>query len=106
MTLPLDSKIFGPLFTDAEVAGLFDDAAFLRTMLEIEGALARVEAMLGLIPSAAGERISRIADSLVLDPQQIGKAMLRDGVPVISLVKALREAVGRETYLELEDLGI
>jgi len=96
MTLPLDSKIFGPLFTDSEVAGLFDDAAFLRTMLEIEGALARVEAALGVIPSAAGERISDTAGSFAPDPQQIGKAMLRDGVPVISLVKALREAVGRE----------
>jgi len=96
MVLPLDSKIFGPLFTDAEVAVLFDDEALLRAMLEVEGALARVEAKMGVIPSSAGERISKIAGGLVLDPRQIGKAMQRDGVPVISLVKALREAVGRE----------
>jgi 3-carboxy-cis,cis-muconate cycloisomerase len=96
MTLPLDSKIFGPLFIDPEVAGLFDDDAFLRAMLAVEGALARVEARLGIIPSAAGGRISNIAGSVALDPQQIGQGMLRDGVPVIGLVKALREAVGRE----------
>lgn len=96
MTLPLDSKIFGPLFTDPEVAVLFDDDAFLRVMLEVEGALARVEARLGVIPSPAGERISKIAGSVALDPQQIGEGMLRDGVPVIALVKALRKAVGQE----------
>jgi 3-carboxy-cis,cis-muconate cycloisomerase len=96
MTLPLDSKIFAPLFSDDEVAGLFDDEAFLRAMLEVEGALARVEASIGIIPSSAGERISEICRTAVLDPQQIGQGTQRDGVPVISLVKALREAVGKE----------
>ena len=96
MTLALDSKIFGPLFNDPEVADLFDDAAFLRAMLEVEGALARVEADLGIIPSAAGKQISEISRTTVLDPQQIGQGTWRDGVPVISLVKALREAVGAD----------
>jgi 3-carboxy-cis,cis-muconate cycloisomerase len=96
MTLPLDSKIFGPLFSDPEIAGIFDDAAFLRAMLEVEGALARVEASLGIIPALAGERISKICRTAVLDPQQIGQGTWRDGVPVISLVKALREAVGED----------
>ena len=96
MTLPLDSKIFGPLFSDPEIAGLFDDAAFLRAMLEVEGALARVEASLDIIPNSAGEHISEICRTAVLDPQQIGHGTWRDGVPVISLVNALREAVGDE----------
>ena len=73
MTLPLDSKIFAPLFSDDEVAGIFDDEAFLRAMLEVEGALARVEADLDIIPSSAGERISEICRTAVLDPQQIGQ---------------------------------
>ena len=96
MVLPLDSKIFGPLFSDPEVAGIFDDHAFLRTMLAVEGALARVEARLGVIPAAAGKKISKIADRTAVEPQQIGQDILRDGVPVIGLVKALREAVGQE----------
>ena len=94
MTLALDSEIFGPLFSDGEVAGLFDDQAFVRAMLEVEGALARVEARLEIIPASAGERISEVCRTVVLDPQQIGQGTRRDGVPVISLVKALREAVG------------
>lgn len=96
MTLALDSEIFGPLFSDEEVAGLFDDQAFLGAMLEVEGALARVEARLDIIPTSAGERISEICRTAVLDPQHIGQGTRRDGVPVIALVKALREAVGEQ----------
>ena len=96
MTLALDSKIFGPLFNDPEIAGLFDDEAFLRAMVKVEGALAQVEACLNIIPSSAGEQIADICNNIVLEPQQIGQAIERDGVPVISLVKALRKAVGKE----------
>jgi 3-carboxy-cis,cis-muconate cycloisomerase len=97
MTLSLDSDIFAPLFQDEEVARLFDDTAFLRAMLEIEGVLARVEASLGIIPSSAGEQISTVASTLSPDPQEIGRRAKRDGVPVIALVKALRNAVGTKT---------
>lgn len=97
MASALDSDIFGPLFRDDEVAGLFDDDAYLRAMLEVEGALARVEAGLGLIPAAAGERISKAARAASPDPRSIGQSIRRDGAPVIALVKALREAVGAET---------
>lgn len=97
MTLALDSDIFAPLFCDDEVARIFDDDAYLRAMLEVEGALARVEARLGIIPSSAGEQISKIAKSVSMDPGQIGRETRRDGVPVIALVKALREAVGADT---------
>ena len=96
MTLALDSKIFGPLFNDDEIAGLFDDAAFLRSMLTVEGALARVEAGLGIIPPAAGMHIYDICQTVEIDPHLIGQDARRDGVPVISLVKALRKAVGEE----------
>jgi 3-carboxy-cis,cis-muconate cycloisomerase len=96
MTTALDSKIFGPLFKDDEIAGLFDDEAFLRAMLAVEGALARVEAGLEIIPASAGERIFDICRTVEMDPQLIGQGTRRDGVPVISLVKALREAVGQE----------
>lgn len=96
MTLALDSDIFAPLFSDEEIAGLFDDEAYLRAMLEVEGALARVEASLGIFPSSAAERISKICRTAVLDPKQIGQGTQRDGVPVIALVKALREAVGKD----------
>ncbi len=96
MVLALDSKIFAPLFGDDEISGLFDDKAYLGTMLAVEGALARVEAGLGIIPSAAGEHISRVAAAFSPDPSKIGRAARPSGVPVIPMVKALRKAVGTQ----------
>ena len=96
MTLALDSKIFGPLFSDSEIAEIFDDEAFLREMLKVEGALAKVEGKLGVLPASAGEQIEEVCRTVVLDPTEIGQGTRRDGVPVIALVKALRKAVGDE----------
>ena len=96
MTLALDSKIFGPLFRDDEVAAIYDDEAFLRSMLEVEGALARIEAQLGIIPAQAGDQIYKTCKLIKPQPQQIGQGTQRDGVPVISLVKAIRDAVGNK----------
>ncbi|MCP4622037.1 MAG: hypothetical protein GY850_00710 [bacterium] len=94
MPLALDSGIFGPLFSDEEIAGLFDDEAFLRNMLAVEGALARVESSLGIIPFSAGERISDVCKTVEMDPQLIDRSTRRDGVPVISLVKTLPISFG------------
>jgi len=94
MVLALDSDIFAPLFSDDKVAKLFSDEVFLQAMLEVEGALARVQADLGIIPLAAGELISETAQTVSLDPAEIGQGTRRVGFPVIALVKALREAVG------------
>jgi 3-carboxy-cis,cis-muconate cycloisomerase len=96
MTLPLDSDIFGPLFRDDEIVELFNDEAFLRAMLQVEGTLARVEANLGIIPAQAGERISEVCETVEIAPKLIGEGTRRDGVPVIALLKAVRDAVGED----------
>ena len=53
----LDSKIFGPLFGDAEINELLTDEAYVRALVEVETALAKAEARLGVIPSSAAEQI-------------------------------------------------
>ena len=50
---PLDSAIFAPLFTDEEISALLSDGAFVRALVEVELALARAEARLGVIPPDA-----------------------------------------------------
>lgn len=94
MVTAIDSDIFAPLFVDEEIGGLFEDQAYLNTMLAVEGALARVEAKLGIIPASMGARISEAAATAVLDPKKIGQDTRRTGVPVMAMVKALRETVG------------
>ncbi|MEQ9608946.1 MAG: 3-carboxy-cis,cis-muconate cycloisomerase [Kiloniellaceae bacterium] len=94
--LPFDSAFLGPLLSDAELAGLLDDRAQLRAMLDFEAALARAEGRVGVIPAAAADRIAEVAGSLELDPAALAEGTARDGIPVPALVACLRKAVGGE----------
>ena len=96
MTTTLDSKIFGPLFGDAEINELLTDEAYVRALLEVETALARAEARLGVIPSNAAEQISGGAQWNKIDLAALAKGTARSGVPIIALVQELRRAVGTE----------
>lgn len=90
----LASAIFGPAFNDPDVAAELCDEAYFRSMLEVEAALARVQARLGLIPGAAAASIERAAAALELNDEELARGVLRDGVPTLALVKALRAAAG------------
>jgi 3-carboxy-cis,cis-muconate cycloisomerase len=92
MITPLDSKIFGPLFGDAETNERLSEEAYVRALVEVEAALAKAQARLGIIPSSAGEQISR-ARSKTLDIGALTKGTMRSGFPIIALVQELRKQV-------------
>ena len=94
--LAFDSALFGPLLSDAELAGLLDDRAQIRAMLTFEAALARAEGRVGVIPEAAAERIAAVAAALEVDPAALAAGTARDGIPVPALVAVLRQAGGGE----------
>ena len=93
---PLDSALTGGLLSDAELAARFDDAAQIRAMLEVEAALALVEAKAGVIPDAAAGRIAEVARALEIDPVALAAGTAKDGIPVPALVEQLRRAVGAD----------
>ncbi|HIP78603.1 MAG TPA: 3-carboxy-cis,cis-muconate cycloisomerase, partial [Kiloniellaceae bacterium] len=84
--LPFDSRLYGGLLSDTEIAARLDDAAQLRAMLAFEAALARAEARCGVIPQDAARQITAVADNLTLDPAALAEATARDGIPVPGLV--------------------
>jgi 3-carboxy-cis,cis-muconate cycloisomerase len=90
---PLDSKLYGASFSNARVAELFTDAHHIKTMLEVEAALARAQAKLGMIPKDAALEIERAAQSLEVDIAQLRAGIANDGFPVIELVRQLRAKV-------------
>jgi len=97
MTLnPADSALFGGLFGTDEIRALFDDRRRLGFMLEVEVALARAQAALGIIPADAATAIARAADPTKLDLAQIGAETEKAGQPVMALAKALTKAAGPE----------
>src|SRR4030095_9864567 len=92
----LDSKIFGPLFGDAEISELLTDEAYVRTLVEVETALAKAEARLGVIPSSAAEQICSRTQRNEIDVAALAKGTARSGFPIIALVQEIRKAVGGE----------
>jgi 3-carboxy-cis,cis-muconate cycloisomerase len=94
MPTALDSKIFGPLFGDSEINELLSDAAYIRALVEVETALARAEAWVGVIPQAAAEQIAKAADPNKIDLESLSKGTVRSGFPIIALVQELRRLVG------------
>lgn len=90
---PADSALYRGLFCDDETAALFTDSAEIRAMLLVEGALARVQGGLGLIPAEAAAFIDRSAREVQIDPAALAAETATNGVPIPALVDAFRKAM-------------
>src|SRR5215472_3007254 len=91
----LDSAVFADMFGTPEMRGVFGDDGFFARCIEVEAALARAQARLGIIPSEAAAVISRTADP----PPRLDWARLKAetetvGYPILPLVRQLAEAAG------------
>lgn len=90
-TTPYDSAIFRDLFGDAEVAKLFTDSADIRAMLLVEGALAKAQGALGVIPETAAAAIHRASLEVLIDPGVLSAETGQSAVVVPALVRAFRD---------------
>ena len=65
---PSDSPVLGTLFGTDAMRAAFDERAWFQRMLDVEAALARVQARLGIIPADAADAITAAAhvDNLVI----------------------------------------
>ncbi len=102
---PLDSAIYRHLFGDPEVAKLFTDSAEVRAMLVVEGALAKAQGTLGMIPETAAAAIHRDAMEVVLDPAALSAETGRSAVPVPALVDAFRTAMQAPDHAQFVHWG-
>lgn len=94
--LPFDSQIFRPLFGDDELEAIFSDQATIRQWVKIEAALAHVQGKLAVIPAEAAEKIVLAADRFQVDWSQLQEGVNQDGMPIVNLVRQLRDFVGPE----------
>lgn len=88
-----DSAIYADLLGDTELGQIFSETAELGAMLEVEGALARAQGALGIIPEAAAGFLHGACRDLALDPADLAAATGHDAVPVPALVAAVRAAL-------------
>jgi 3-carboxy-cis,cis-muconate cycloisomerase len=87
------SELFGAIEARGGVAAETSDRAWLQAMLDFERALARAQALTGLIPEAHFAAIAAACRAELYDPAEIGAAAAGIGNPAGPLVKALKARV-------------
>ncbi len=95
----LDSAIFADMFGTAAMRAVFGDTAFLARCAEVEAALARAQARLGIVPAAAAAAIGEAARQIAEHPESLDLARLKRetetvGYPILPLVRQLAAAAG------------
>ena len=88
--------LFDALATTKTLSEIFSDQSVLRTMLEFEVALAKVEARLKIIPESAATAIASAADPNAFDVSSLLQAASLSGTLVVPFSKALTEIVGKK----------
>jgi 3-carboxy-cis,cis-muconate cycloisomerase len=85
----IDSGIFGNLFSTAAMREVWSDESRTRKYLEIEAALARVQARLKIIPQEAADEIVRNCDFSKIDMEKLRARTEAIGYPVLGVVSQL-----------------
>ena len=85
----IDSVVFADLFSTPAMRALFADRMRVQRCLDVELALARVQARLGVIPPAASDAIQRHGDADAYDLAELGAGTVQAGSPIIPIVAAL-----------------
>ena len=77
----LDSRIFRNLFGTQEIRDVFTDKAYVRRLVETEAALSRAQSAAGVIPSEAGEAITKALGQVKIEyvDQALSKRGYRRG---------------------------
>ena len=78
------------------VAELFTEAATFQSYLEVESALARAQAVLGVIPQWAAETIATKARLELMDLKRVYEGLEKTGHPLVPLVWELDRICGPE----------
>jgi len=87
--------LLAPLFASAKMRATLSDTATLQRMLDVEAALARAEAAVGIIPKSAVSPIVAACQSKRFDISALGEAAANAGNIAIPLVKALTAEVSK-----------
>ena len=90
----IDSLLFRDAFGTAAMRDIFSDTALVARYVEVEVALAKAEARVGVIPAAAADEIARRADASKLDVEMLRKETDLVGYPILPVVHQLVKQCG------------
>src|SRR5437016_5323675 len=95
----LSSTLFGDMFGTAAMRAVFGELGFLARCTQVEAALARAQARVGIVPAEAAAAITEAAAAIVAQPESLDLPRLKRetetvGYPILPLVRQLAERAG------------
>ena len=93
---PADSPVLGALYGTEAMRACMGEMALLQHMMDVEAALARAQARLGIVPAEAAAAITAAARAERLDLPALAAATRNTGYPVVGLVRQLSGFAGAE----------
>lgn len=91
----LDSILFKDSFGTPEMRAIFDDVGLIRKYVEVEIALAKAEALCGVIPQEAADEISHKCTADTLDFDLLRHETEIVGYPILPLVNQISKQAGQ-----------
>jgi len=85
----LDSAVFRDIFTTEAMRQVWSDENRVQKYLDIEAALARAQARLGIIPKEAAAEIVKHCDGKLIDMAKLKAATEKIGYPVLPVVQQM-----------------
>ena len=91
MATMIDSPLFGDLFSTEEMRKIFSDESTIQKWLDVETALARAEAKLGIIPKSYAEEITRKARVELIDMAEMKRQLFHTHHPIMPLIRCFQK---------------
>ena len=91
MATMIDSPLFGDLFGTEEMRKIFSDETTIQKWLEVEAALARAEAKLGIIPQPHADEITRKARVELIDMAEMKRQLVHTHHPIMPLIRCFQK---------------
>lgn len=89
-------SFYNAYWFDKDAIALWDDRATLSRWLEVEVGLAKVQADLGIIPTAAAERIRMVSSITNFDLAELATAIATAQHPLVPVLGILEELAGED----------
>jgi adenylosuccinate lyase len=87
----IDSVLFRDQFSTERTRQIFSDEVTVQRWLDVEAALAKVQARLGIIPQAAADEIIAKARVELIDMAELKAEMDRTAHPIVPLLRAMKK---------------
>lgn len=87
----IDSALFRDQFSTEAMRNIFSDEVTVQRWLDVEAALAKVQARMGIIPQAAADEIQLKARVELIDLAELKQEMDRTSHPIVPLLRAMKK---------------